>query len=209
MPHVLLATRNPGKLREIRQIATHLPVVWYGLDEFPDVPDADEHGATFAENARLKALHYSEQYHNHADLAVLADDSGLEVDVLDGAPGAHSARYAGTPRNDAANNRRLVQALAGVPPHRRTARFRCAMALAHQERVVLQTEGTFEGLIIDEPRGVNGFGYDPHFLVPALGRTAAELPAEQKNALSHRGQALRAMLVQIEAWYRARGEWGA
>jgi XTP/dITP diphosphohydrolase len=121
----------------------------------------------------------------------------------------HSARYAGWPRDDRANNRRLVQALGGVPVERRTARFHCVMAFARPGEVVLETEGTFEGLVIDQPRGTNGFGYDPHFLIPELGRTAAELPPEQKNARSHRGRALRAMLKQIEALYRRLGEWEA
>ncbi len=197
MRHVLLATRNPGKVREIREIAAGLPVAWHALDEFPGAPDAEEHGATFAENARLKALHYYTHCAAAAGMGVLADDSGLEVDALGGAPGVHSARYAGMPRDDAANNRKLVDALAGVPVERRTARFRCAMAFVDRGRVVLESEGTFAGLIIDAPRGRNGFGYDPHFLVPELGRTAAELPSAQKNALSHRGQALRAMLAQL------------
>jgi len=209
MPHVLLATRNAGKIREIRAIAAGLPLVWHGLDEFRVAPDAAEQGATFAENARLKALFYYGCCGAQAGMAVLADDSGLEVDALGGAPGVHSARYAGTPRDDAANNRKLVQALAGVPPERRTARFRCAMALAWEGRVVLETDGTFEGRISDVPRGTNGFGYDPHFLAPELGRTAAELPAEQKNALSHRGRALRAMLAQMEPFFRALGQWSA
>ena len=205
MPQVLLATRNAGKIREIRQMTANTPLVWHSLDEFPDVPAAEEQGATFAENARLKALHYAAA----TGRCTLADDSGLEVDALGGAPGVHSARYAGWPRDDQANNRRLVQALAGVPVERRTARFHCVMALARPGEVVLETEGTFEGLVIDQPRGTNGFGYDPHFLIPELGRTVAELPAEQKNARSHRGQALRAMLKQIEALYRRLGEWEA
>lgn len=203
MPHVLIATRNPGKLREIRQIAAATPLTWHGLDKFPDVPDAIENGSSFAENARLKALHYAAA----TGLCTLADDSGLAVDVLDGAPGVHSARYAGSPRDDAANNRKLIRALADVPQQRRSACFRCAMALARNGEVVLETEGRVEGLICDEPRGENGFGYDPHFLIPELGRTVAELPPEQKNARSHRGQALRAMLTQIETLFRSLGEW--
>ncbi len=202
MFEVLLATKNPGKVRELREIAADLPFVWRSLAEFPALLDADECGATFAENARLKALHYARL----TGLATLADDSGLEVDALAGAPGVHSARYAGTPRDDRANNHKLVQALAGVPLARRTARFRCALAFVRDEPVVLETQGTFEGLIIDEPRGVNGFGYDPHFLVPDLGQTVAELPAEVKNARSHRGQALRAMLAELRRLYRTLGE---
>ena len=205
MPHILLATGNQGKMREVREIAAGLPLVWRGLDEFPGLPDVDESGATFAENARLKALHYARA----TGLCTLADDSGLEVDALGGAPGVRSARFAGTPRNDVANNRKLIALLADVPPALRAARFRCAMALAKDAQVLAETEGTFEGVICDHPRGANGFGYDPHFLVPERGLTAAELPSDQKHARSHRGQALRAMLARIEALYRALGEWGA
>ncbi len=203
MPHVLLATRNAGKLRELREIVAATPLVWHGLEEFPHVPEAEETGATFMENARLKALHYAAA----TGLATLADDSGLEVDVLDGAPGVYSARYAGLPRDDEANNRKLVAALRDVPLARRTARYHCAMAFAHAGQVVLETDGRFEGLIQDERRGTNGFGYDPYFLVPELGQTVAELPSEAKHARSHRGQALRAMLTQLETYYRRRGEW--
>jgi len=203
MPDVLLATRNAGKVREIRQIAAGTPLDWHGLDEYPDLPDVEESGVTFAENACLKALQYAEM----TGLATLADDSGLEVDALGGAPGVHSARFAGSPRSDAANNRKLIEALAAVPAERRQARFRCAMAFVRDGRVVLETNGCFEGLVIDQPRGSNGFGYDPHFLVPELNRTAAELPAAEKNARSHRGQALRAMLARLEFLYRSLGLW--
>jgi len=207
VPYVLLATRNPGKLREVREIAAATRrggLVWHALHEFAGLPDADESGATFAENARLKALHYGRL----TGLPTLADDSGLEVDALHGAPGVHSARFAGTPRDDAANNRKLIGLLTDVPLARRTARFRCAMAFVRDGQVVLESEGTFDGLISDEARGSNGFGYDPHFLVPDLGLTAAELPSAEKNARSHRGQALRSMLTQLEALYRSLGQWG-
>ena len=204
MPEILLATRNAGKIREIRRMTAAGDWVWHGLDAFPGVPAAVEDGATFAENARRKALHYAQA----TGLCTLADDSGLEVDCLGGEPGVHSARYAGTPRDDDANNRKLVAALAGVPLERRTARFRCALALARPGELLVETEGAVAGLIIDEPRGDNGFGYDPHFLIPALGRTTAELPPDEKNALSHRGQALRDMLPRIEAHFRAQGQRG-
>ncbi len=201
-PHILAATRNAGKLREIREITAGTPLVWHALDEFAEIGDVEESGATFAENARLKALHYAQL----TGLATLADDSGLEVDALGGAPGVRSARFAGLPRDDAANNRKLLRLLADVPAARRTARFRCAMAFVRDGQVVLEGDGTFEGSICDEARGSNGFGYDPHFLVPELGLTAAELPAAEKNASSHRGQALRRMLQQIEALYRSLGD---
>jgi len=203
MPHVLLATRNPGKIREIRAMTADTPLVWHALDEFPELVDVEETGSTFAENARLKALHYA----TATSMDTLADDSGLEVDALDGAPGVHSARYAGTPRDDHANNRKLVRALAGVTPAQRTARFRCAIAFARNTQIVIESDGTFEGIIQDEPKGSNGFGYDPHFWLPEIGLTAAELPPQQKNALSHRGRALRPMLGKIESLFRSLGEW--
>lgn len=193
MPAILLATHNPGKVREIRRLAAGRGWDWHSLDDFPDAPPAVEDADTFAENARRKALHYAAA----TGLPTLADDSGLEVDCLDGAPGVHSARYAGTPRDDAANNRKLIAALTGVPLARRTARFRCAMAFARPNEVLAETEGAVEGLILDEPRGFSGFGYDPHFLLPDRARTMAELAPDEKNALSHRGQALRAMLPKI------------
>lgn len=200
-PLVLLATRNPGKLREVRQLTVHLGWEWRSLGDFPDLPAVVEDGATFAENARRKALHYAAA----TGLPTLADDSGLEVACLGGAPGVHSARYAGEPRDDAANNRKLVQALAGIPLSRRTARFRCAMAFARPTRgdrqagaeLLAEAEGAVEGLIQDEPRGSGGFGYDPHFLLPDRNRTMAELSPDEKNAISHRGRALRAILPRI------------
>jgi XTP/dITP diphosphohydrolase len=193
MIEILLATHNPGKVREIRQVAAGDDWRWHSLDDFPEVAEAVEDADTFAGNARRKALHYAEV----TGLPTLADDSGLEVDALGGAPGVLSARYAGSPHDDAANNRKLVAALHGIPPSQRTARFRCAMALARPGQVLAETQGAVEGVIVDEPRGSNGFGYDPHFLIPSLGKTMAELPAQEKNALSHRGQALRAMLPEI------------
>ena len=193
MIEILLATHNRGKVREIRQVAADHDWLWHSLDDFPEVAEAVEDADTFAGNARRKALHYAEA----TGLPTLADDSGLEVDALGGSPGVLSARYAGSPHDDAANNRKLVAALKGIPPAQRTARFRCAMALARPGQVLAETQGAVEGVIIDEPRGSNGFGYDPHFLIPALGKTMAELPAQEKNALSHRGQALRAMLPEI------------
>ena len=198
---ILLATSNPGKLREIRQMTTDAAWEWIGLADYPDVPEAVEDGDTFAENARRKALHYARA----TGLPTLADDSGLEVDALGGAPGVHSARYAGEPKDDLRNNEKLIETLRGVPEALRTARFRCAMAFVAGEQVVCEADGAIEGIIIDEPRGSNGFGYDPHFRLPQLGLTTAELTPERKNKLSHRGRALRAILPRIEAWRRAVG----
>lgn len=193
MPEILLATHNAGKVREIRRVAEHRDWDWHGLDDFPDVPEAIEDADSFIENARKKALHYAAA----TGLLTLADDSGLEVDCLGGAPGVHSARYAGRAHDYAANNRKLVAAVAGVPLEQRTARFRCAIVLARAGTVLAETNGAVEGLIVDQPRGSGGFGYDPHFLLPDRGQTMAELSADEKNALSHRGQALRAMLPRI------------
>ncbi len=191
---VLLATSSVGKLLEMRQMTAGSVLKWIGLEAYPDIAEAIEDGETFAENARIKALHYARL----TGLATLADDSGLTVDALGGAPGIHSARYAGEPRDDAANNRKLVAALQDVSEARRAAHFECHMAFAIGDSIRAESHGVVVGRIIDEPRGQNGFGYDPHFLIPDLGRTTAELPSSEKNAVSHRGRALRAMLPQIE-----------
>ncbi len=206
---ILIATGNPGKFREITALLSedsaqpgHPRVCWRSLKDLGgDVAEPVEDGPTFAANAAIKARHYS----RWSGLWTLADDSGLEVDALGGAPGVRSARYvglpAGTPRGEAdqANNRRLISELAGIPPERRSARFRCALVLADADRILATAEGIIEGGIIDEPRGSNGFGYDPHFLVPDLGMTTAELAALEKNRISHRGQALRSLREQLTA----------
>lgn len=186
---ILLATTNAGKIREMLAILGDVPAEWRTLRDFPPIPPPVEHGDAFDDNARLKALYYARAL----DIWALADDSGLEVDALGGAPGVHSARFAGEPGNDALNNRKLVAALAKVPPERRTARFRCAVALADPGDILAAAEGSLEGQIVDGPAGAGGFGYDPHFLIPELGQTSAELDAEHKNAVSHRGRALRAL----------------
>ncbi|MEK6797682.1 MAG: XTP/dITP diphosphatase [Planctomycetota bacterium] len=190
---LLIATSNPGKLREVRAILAGLPLNLLTLADFPDLPAAIEDGATFEENAAKKALHYA----GHAGTWTLADDSGLEVDALGGAPGVYSARYAGEGADDRANNAKLIRELSGVPVKRRTARFRCAVALASPTEVLAKAAGAFEGLIVDEPRGPNGFGYDPHFFVPECNMTSAQMSPELKNSLSHRGQALRAIQPKI------------
>ncbi len=190
---ILWATQNAGKRREVRAILGELGVEFRTLADFEDLPEAIEDAATFEGNAADKARHYSRL----AGQWTLADDSGLVVDVRDGAPGVRSARYAGGHGDDAANNARLIAELAGVPVQRRTARFYCAIALADGEHILASSSGTIEGCIVDEPRGDNGFGYDPHFLVPELGVTTAEMPPEQKNRLSHRGRALRAIAPEL------------
>ena len=191
----MLATRNPGKVREITAALGDLPVEILPLERFAGIAEPAETGATFAANACDKALYYAAATGRWC----LAEDSGLAVDALDGAPGVLSARYAadrwapGADRAtiDQANNAKLLGALAGVPPPQRTARFVCHLALAGEGRTLIETYDTVEGLIAEAPRGRGGFGYDPLFVIPSLGRTTAELPPPQKNALSHRGKAIR------------------
>ena len=200
-PTILLATTNPGKLREVKAVLAGLPVRLVGLADFPDMPEPVEDAPTFEGNARIKALYYADQ----TGVCALADDSGLEVDALDGAPGVHSARYAGVGAGNAANNAKLIEALQSTPQERRTARFRCVVVLARAKEVLAVGRGAIEGVIIDEPRGANGFGYDPHFFVPSLGRTTAELPPEHKNRISHRGRALADILPHLRALLTAEG----
>ena len=199
---IVLATRNSGKLREIQAVLQYLPVRTEGPGEFRGVAEPAETGETFAENARAKARYYARATGHWC----LADDSGLMVDALGGEPGVHSARWAagecppGADRGaiDAANNAMLLARLAGVDDERRTARFCCAMALADPRgRIVIEAAGTVDGRIGHEPRGENGFGYDPLFHVPALGCTTAELPPARKNEISHRGKAARRLADQL------------
>lgn len=188
MTELVVATHNAKKLRELMSLLAGAPVRVRSIGEFADAPVVEEVGETFAENAALKALAAA----RHTGLWALADDSGLEVDALDGRPGVYSARFAGPNATDAENNAKLLQLLADVPEERRTARFRCAIAVASPDGRVYIDEGACEGVIVREPRGQGGFGYDPLFFVPSLGRTFAELPAEEKDRISHRGRALAA-----------------
>jgi XTP/dITP diphosphohydrolase len=190
---ILLATTNKGKLREVQQIFAGLPMQLTALDDHAGIPQPVEDADTFEGNAKLKALHYA----GLANCWTLADDSGLVVDALDGRPGVHSSRYAGPACDSAANNKKLVAELATVPLQERTARFYCAVTLARPNEVLATASGVVEGLIVDDPRGSNGFGYDPHFLVPEYGITTAEMSPEQKNRISHRGRAVTAILPEI------------
>lgn len=192
-PTILIATTNQGKLREVRSLLADLPLSLESLGDHPSLPEPVEDADSFEGNARIKALHYAEL----TGRWTLADDSGLEVDALGGAPGIHSARYAGEARDDAANNAKLIAALAGIVAEGRTARFRCAVALALDGKVQATADGCVEGTMIDQPRGNNGFGYDPHFLLADCALTAAELAPDEKNRISHRGQALRAIRPAI------------
>ena len=190
MIRLYCATGNAGKLREFRLAAGTAPVEIDLLPGFKEIPPCVEDGATFEENAIIKARHYGAR----AGL-LFADDSGLEVDALGGAPGVFSARYCGHHGDDLANNRLLIERLRGVK--NRTARFVCAIALVEGGELRGVYRGAVEGLIVDEPRGAGGFGYDPHFYYPPFGCTFGEAGAEQKFAVSHRGQALRAMLAEL------------
>ncbi|MEO8369407.1 MAG: RdgB/HAM1 family non-canonical purine NTP pyrophosphatase [Candidatus Solibacter sp.] len=191
MIHLYCATGNAGKLGEFRLAADLSRIEIDHVPNFKQLPEAVEDGATFEENAIKKALHYSP----HAAGLLFADDSGLEVDALGGAPGVYSARYSGLGATDEANNRLLLERLQGTA--NRKARFVCAIALVDGPRVIGVYHGAAEGEILNEPRGANGFGYDPLFYCPAFGCTFAEATGEQKFSLSHRGQAFRSMLASL------------
>ena len=194
MKRLLLATRNSGKVRELLPLLEREQIELVALDDVPGIPDAEETGRSFDENARIKAVHGARA----AQLWSLGEDSGLEVDALEGRPGIYSARYAGKHGDDDANNAKLVRELARF--ENRTARYVCVIALCDPEGKIAGTaRGVCEGRIILEPRGRGGFGYDPYFVPDAGGgqQTMAELDAEMKSALSHRGQALRAILTMI------------
>ncbi len=182
------ATGNAGKLREFHALAANRNVNFEMLPEFSRLPPCEETGATFEQNAVLKAGYYS----LHASGLLFADDSGLEVEALGGGPGVRSARFAGPRASDEANNRLLLERLRGVSDRR--ARFVCVIALARAGKVVRTFHGAVEGFILDEPRGANGFGYDPLFFYAPFGCSFGEASPECKLAVSHRGQALRAML---------------
>ena len=206
---LVIATKNPGKAREVAEMLEGMPYEIVSLADYPDAPDVEETGATFAENAAIKARAYAD----FTGELTLADDSGLEVDALDGAPGVFSSRFAPT---DAERNARLLDLMEDVPDDKRTARFRCAVAIAepkqdvgagaeplvgpghdvpdHHHRIpppLIACEGAVEGLIARFPKGNNGFGYDPVFHVPELAKHFAELTPDEKNGISHRGKALR------------------
>ena len=185
---LVVGSKNPHKSEEIRRMLAGLPVEVVGLSDFGDVPDVIEEGVTLEENAAHKALFFARQ----TGCLVVSDDSGIEVDAIGGAPGVHSARYAGDDATYDDNNRLLLSELAGVPGPKRTARFRCVIALASPDGVVFTTEGAVEGRITAEPHGANGFGYDPVFYVDECGGTFAECPPEAKDAVSHRARALAA-----------------
>jgi XTP/dITP diphosphohydrolase len=191
---VAIASRNPGKIREILAICGDWPVEWRTAGENPDRwPDVEETGGTYLENARLKARAVS----GALGVAALADDSGIEVDALGGAPGPRSARFAGARATDEENLRKLVDLVRTVPPAGRGARYRCVAVLARPDGTEAVAEGRCEGTLIDEPRGAGGFGYDPIFVPAGSSETMAELDPEAKDRISHRGRALRSLREQL------------
>ena len=194
LPRLVLASGNAGKLREFRRLLAPLGVDVVAQSEL-GIAEADEPHVTFIENALAKARHASA----HANLPALADDSGICVRALDGAPGVQSARYAGEPKSDARNNEKLIGALAHMEDRR--AHYACVLVLVRHARdpEPIVAEGAWHGTIVDSPMGAGGFGYDPHFLDVATGLTAAQLPLEQKNELSHRGKAMRALIARLES----------
>jgi XTP/dITP diphosphohydrolase len=210
---VLIATSNPGKLRDFAGAAGPLGIIVANIPNFSSLAEVVEDGATFEENARKKAEGYSLAVPGEL---VLADDSGLEVDALHGEPGVHSARYAapelqnkqphesGSNTDDDANNARVLRELAMVPAEKRSARFVCVLAVARDGRLIQTFRGNAEGVILNTPRGHNGFGYDPLFYFPQIQKTFAELTAEEKAQYSHRGAAFRAFL----GWYRIASQKG-
>lgn len=194
LPRLVLASGNPGKLREFRRLLLPLEIDVIAQAEL-GIAEADEPHGTFVENALAKARHASAA----SNLPALADDSGLCVHALEGAPGVQSARYAGEPKSDTANNSKLIAALGGVADRR--AHYACLLVLLRHEGdpEPIIAEGYWHGAIVDLPRGDGGFGYDPHFLDETTGLTAAQLPLDRKNELSHRGKAMRALIARLRA----------
>lgn len=194
MKQIVLASGNKGKLREFNQLLSSLHYEVIPQSQFTDT-EAEETGLSFVENAILKARHASRL----SGLPAIADDSGLEVDVLDGAPGIYSARFAGDSASDEDNNHKLMNMLSAFEPEKRTARFQCVLVFMRhgEDPTPLICQGTWEGLIVDDPKGDNGFGYDPLFYIPELDCCSAELPPQRKSQLSHRAKAVAQLLPAL------------
>jgi XTP/dITP diphosphohydrolase len=190
---IVVATENPGKLREIQESLREMDVQILSLRDFPHLPPIVEDGNTFRENAFKKARIVA----HHTGRLTIADDSGLEVDYLKGDPGVRSARFAGKNASDKDNNRKLLQCLENVPSSQRGAMFRCVIAVVDPQGWESSIEGTCRGVIGEQERGSQGFGYDPLFIIPELGKTLAELPLAEKNRISHRGKALAALKKEL------------
>ena len=197
-PPLLFGTSNPHELAELRAILGDLPFTLLGLDDIANAPEVEETGATFAENAILKATAYARA----SSLLTLADDSGLEIDALGGEPGVYSARWAGIDTPYSERFRIILERLAQTPPEQRTARFRAVIAIARPEGLLTTAEGVLEGMIATEAQGAGGFGYDPILYLPVYGKTVAELPAEVKNQISHRARAAAQARQQLLAIVR-------
>ncbi len=193
---MISATQNKGKIREIREALKGLDLRIYPLDHFPDVPEIEEDGKSFAENALKKARFYSKYFGK----LTIADDSGLEVNGLKGLPGIHSARYAGEGATSQENNRKLLREMRGLPISKRRARFRCVIAVVSQDGKEAVAEGSCKGTIGFKEKGKKGFGYDPLFILPKYGKTMAELSLKEKNEISHRGKALRKVRKIIKSF---------
>lgn len=197
---ILVSTTNPGKIAELRAMLD-FDLEWLGLSDFEEISEIKEDGVTFAENARTKAISYAKA----AKLWTIADDSGLVVDALGGEPGVKSARFSGEKSKnddgtliDHRNIAKVLELLKDVPEEKRTARFFCCLCLASPEQILIETDGTLEGLITNKEIGKNGFGYDPIFFVPHLNKTVAQLTPEEKNVISHRGNAIRKLKPLLE-----------
>ena len=197
---LVLATSNSGKIVELKALLGDLGVDVLSLAAFPNAPKVSEDFSTYAENAAAKAHAIA----RHTGLPAVADDSGLEVDALGGRPGVHSARFAGEPSDDRRNLEQLLRLLVDVPSERRSARFRCVMvvALPDSDRTLV-AEGSVDGWIAMAPRGAGGFGYDPVFVIPSLGRTVAQISADEKHRISHRGQACARLREHLVPFLRA------
>ena len=196
MRALLVATTNRHKLEEYRTIFSDIPFQLLSLNDIHLDLDVEETGTTFQENAELKALTYARA----SGILSLADDSGIEIDALGGAPGIYSARFAGVDTPYEERFRIIFERLRGLSAAQRTAHFRCVITIAEPSGYHQSVEGSIDGVITDVPRGANGFGYDPIFLVPELGQTTAEIPPEQKNQISHRGRAARKARTLLENW---------
>ncbi len=192
---VLVASNNKGKLKEFNKILGELGIECISMNDAGIDIDVEETGTTFLENAKIKA----EAIYKIAKIPTVSDDSGLCVDALGGEPGVYSARYAGEHGNDEKNNEKLLANLKNIPPEKRTARFMSVVYLVLDDNTAISAQGTAEGFIIDEPKGENGFGYDPIFFSPTLGKTFAQASVEEKNAISHRGSALRELKRKLSA----------
>lgn len=197
---IIIATRNRHKVRELARLLSLRGIRWHSLKKFPEVPPLEETEGTFDANAVKKARAVARATGQLA----LADDSGLEVEALDGAPGVYSARFAGEPSDDRANNEKLLRMLAGMPRAQRRARYRCALALAAPGRLLALTRGTWTGIVATRAVGRRGFGYDPLFLVPRYQRTVGQLPERVKRRLSHRAQAARRLRPILRRLLRRR-----